>query len=178
MRTNDAPWVRACVGMWLCLGSVGRAASDGPVTASIPNPERVDAAIDRGLAYLSDTQSPDGSFGGGFGKTTGIVSLAGLAFLAKGYSPRTGPYQEAIVRCIEYDLAHQTEYGFFGMVAGGKMYSHNITALFLSEVSGMTDEALQKRIDGALNKATALILRAQRPVVQRLGLAGVEGGAA
>ena len=42
------------------------------------------------------------------------------------------------------------------------MYAHNISTLFLSEVSGMVDPERQKRIKGALARALQLILRAQR----------------
>ncbi len=42
------------------------------------------------------------------------------------------------------------------------MYAHNISTLFLSEVSGMVDPERQKRIKGALSRALHLILRAQR----------------
>ena len=143
------------------LGVLAAASASAQTVANIPDAEKVDAAIDRGLAYLEETQSPDGSFGGTYGKTTAVVSLAGLAFLAKGYSPRQGPHREAIQRCIDYVLSQQDKDGYFGTVANGMMYAHNITTLFLSEVSGMVDADLQKKVGLSVSRAASLILKAQ-----------------
>ncbi|MGN1360067.1 MAG: prenyltransferase, partial [Kiritimatiellia bacterium] len=41
------------------------------------------------------------------------------------------------------------------------MYAHSIATLFLSEVSGMVDSRIQKRIDKVLPDATRILLRAQ-----------------
>lgn len=127
---------------------------------------KVEPAVDRGLEYLAKNQQADGSFANEYGKTTAVVSLSGMAFLAKGYTPGQGPYGEVLNRCVDYVLANQVPYqkmeGYFGGVADGKMYSHNIATLFLCEISGMVDPVRQKKVDGALAKATRLILSAQQ----------------
>ena len=134
--------------------------SDGVLAARV---QEVDKAIDCGLTYLAQKQAKDGSFPGGHGKTTGIVSLCGMAFLAKGYTPGQGPYGETINKCIDYVMNHvDRRNGYMGKVGGGRMYSHCIATLFLSEVSGMMDPVRQKRIDPLLAKATKLILTAQQ----------------
>ena len=39
-------------------------------------------AVERGLDYLVSKQQNDGAFGGGYDSSTGIVALAGMAFLS------------------------------------------------------------------------------------------------
>ena len=127
---------------------------------------RVDPAIEKGLAYLAEVQKEDGSFPENYGDCPGIPSLVGMAFLSKGYLPTEGKYSETLNRVIDYALSTQDDQGLFdeGHAGSGPMYSHNITTLFLSEVSGMVDPDRQKKVTRALGKALALILRAQAVV--------------
>ncbi len=123
---------------------------------------RVDAAVDAGLAYLASEQEEDGSFPGTYGKTCGIVGLAGMAFLSKGHTPGQGMHGETLNRCIDYCLAMQDpKSGYMGH-KNGKMYSHNIATLFLLETSGMTDPERQQRLDRGIAAAIKLILTAQQ----------------
>lgn len=125
--------------------------------------DKVDPAVENALRYLARTQRPDGTFPEGYGDSTGIPSLAGMAFLSKGHLPTEGPYADALNRCIDLVLASQKDDGLFekGNAGTGPMYAHNISTLFLSEVSGMVDPARQEKIALALPKALSLILRAQ-----------------
>ena len=61
-------------------------------------PDEVDEAIERGLEYLASVQKPDGSFPDNHGTTGSISALAGMAFLAKGYTPDSDKYGENIDR--------------------------------------------------------------------------------
>lgn len=126
--------------------------------------ERVEPAIDDGLAYLARVQHEDGSFPQGYGDSTGIPALAGMAFLSMGHLPTGGSYAEPLNRCIDFVLENQKQDGLFekGNGGNGPMYAHNTATLFLSEVSGMVDPERQERIRRALPGALALILRAQR----------------
>jgi hypothetical protein len=86
-----------------------------------------------------------------------------LAFLAKGYTPGTGPHGEVINKGIDFVLKVQKPNGL--LVEGtshGPMYDHTIATLMLSEVSGMVDGQRQKRLDKALGPALKLILTAQQ----------------
>jgi hypothetical protein len=125
--------------------------------------DKVEPAIERGLKYLERVQRLDGSFPEQYGDSTGIPALVGMAFLSKGYLPTEGPYRETINRCIDFALANQKSTGVFekGHAGNGPMYAHNITTLFLSEVSGMVDPGRQERIARALPEALSVILRAQ-----------------
>ncbi len=125
--------------------------------------EPVDKAIDKALAFLAKNQNKEGVFRSGLGNNTAVTSLAVMAFLAKGYTPGTGPYGDVIDRGIDAVLSTQDAKGMLvGQPTHGPMYSHCITTLMLSEVSGMVDPERQKRIDEALPKALKIILDAQR----------------
>jgi len=128
----------------------------------------VDAAIERALAFLAKQQKKDGSFvSGAMDQNTGISSLCVMAFLAKGYTPASGPYQDVINRGIDFILDQQKPNGLLvgETKSHGPMYSHSISALMLAEVSGMVDPDRQQRIDEALSKALKITLAAQK--VQR-----------
>ena len=125
--------------------------------------DKVDPAVENALRYLARVQKPDGSFPESYGDSTGIPALVGMSFLSKGHLPTEGPYAEALNRCIDFVLANQKGDGLFekGNAGTGPMYAHNISTLFLSEVSGMVDPGRQEKIAIALPKALSLILRAQ-----------------
>jgi len=63
----------------------------------------VEAAVDRGLAFLAETQSADGTYRDSYGRSVGIVSLVGMAFLSAGHTPGYGEYASHLARCIEED---------------------------------------------------------------------------
>lgn len=124
---------------------------------------KVDRAVDKALKYLARQQKKDGSYPAALSRNTGIASLCVMAYLSKGYTPGTGPYGKTINRGIDFVLDSQQKNGM--LVAGashGPMYSHTISTLMLSEVSGMVDPARQKRIDEALGRALKLIVEAQK----------------
>jgi len=125
--------------------------------------EKVDPAVEGALEYLSRVQKDDGSYPENYGDSTGIPALAGMAFLSKGHLPTEGPYAEALNRCIDFVLESQRDNGLFekGNAGSGPMYAHNISTLFLSEVSGMVDPGRQEKIAKALPPALKLILKAQ-----------------
>jgi prenyltransferase/squalene oxidase-like repeat protein len=124
---------------------------------------QVDEAVDSALEWLAKNQHKDGYFAGVRGRTNAVVSLTVMAFLCKGHTPGNGDYGEVINKAIDYILAHQnkkngtldTGYG------GGGMYSHCISTLMLSEVSGMLTPERQKKVDKVLAKALKIILSAQ-----------------
>jgi hypothetical protein len=125
--------------------------------------ERVEPAVENGLAFLAQAQNADGSFPGQYGKTSGVAALVGMAFLSKGHLPMGGRYAQTLNTCADYVLDNQQENGLLSPRGGGNdaMYSHNIATLFLSELSGMVDPQRQQRIDSALASALRLILDAQ-----------------
>ena len=124
---------------------------------------KVEPAVERALAYLERQVKPDGTYPGGHGGSTGIVSIVGMAFLSAGHMP-ADPERGATVRaCIDFVLDHQKLSGLLDSGEGGNgpMYAHMISTLFISEVSGMVGSERQARIAKALPSALQLILDAQ-----------------
>lgn len=123
----------------------------------------VEASVDKALRYLADTQSEDGTYSDSYGRSVGVVSLVGMAFLSAGHLPEFGPYRVHIDRCIRYVLDSQRPNGLLdkGDSGHGLMYAHTIATLFLSECSGMVDPETQEQLDQVLSRATKLILEAQ-----------------
>lgn len=124
--------------------------------------DQCDLAIEKALAFLAATQEKNGTWGGGFGSNTAVVSLAVMAFLAKGHVPDDGPYGDVVNRGVDFVLSSQRNDGLIFTQGGGPMYSHGISTLMLSEVVGMTTGERERRVREALARAVKLILDAQR----------------
>ena len=123
-----------------------------------------ETAITNGLAYLANSQQPDGSFPGrGIGRNPAVVALAGMAFLCNGSTPTRGPYGEHAQRCVDYLCANTQPNGFIaieGATSHGPMYGHGFAALFLAEAYGMSP---REDVRDKLAAATRLIVSAQNP---------------
>lgn len=154
--------MKTFVTAWVLAAGLFTASTEAPrAPEAFAENDQVDKAVERGLAYLSKVQLANGAFPADFGRSTGVVSLGGMAFLAKGYLPGRPPYGEVINRCIDYIVANQMDNGMLAK-PDQRMYSHTISTLFLCEVSGMVDPARQKKLDEAIPRAVKLILSAQQ----------------
>jgi prenyltransferase beta subunit len=128
----------------------------------------MDRAIDRALLFLQRTQDSDGAW-----RLTGSRSAAGtglcvMAFLSAGHVPGEGPYAETIEKGVRWVLKTQQTNGVIASDGGHEMYHHGICTLMLAEVAGMTvDERLGAEVRQKLEKAVAIILKAQRPAVPK-----------
>jgi prenyltransferase beta subunit len=119
-------------------------------------------AIEKGLKFLATRQNEDGSFaGGGYGRNSAVVALAGMAWLSSGSTPGRGPYGEQVTRVTDYLLDHVSESGFVsvaGAMSHGPMYEHGFATLYLAEVYGMSPrDDLRDKLLRAIN----LIVRTQ-----------------
>ena len=132
-----------------------------PAMAEVEN-DRVEQSVRKALDFLSRGQNEQGTFESGPAKAfAGIPALCGMAYLAAGDTPLSEPNGPTILRIVDHLLDKaRPEDGYLG-VNGGKMYSHCIATLFLSEVSGMVDSNRQERIAQLLPKCVKLILSAQ-----------------
>lgn len=121
-------------------------------------------AVRKGLAWLAEKQQRDGRFGAGgegFGASSGITALAGIAFMAEGNLPGRGKYGENVQRAVDYILRSSQESGLLASeTAHGVMYSHGFATLFLAEVYGMTQD---EQVKEKLQKAVRLIQKTQNP---------------
>ncbi len=162
-----------CLTALLLSGSggpyVSAQSTSGPAAATaaepfLKNEPEIRRAVFRGLDFLINKENTNGSFPDGHGRSTGISSLVGMALLSTGITPvGQGKYSEAINRRIDYALKNTDDKGIIscGEHGNGPMYAHNISTLFLSEVSGMVDKERQRKIDDVLPKALRVILDAQ-----------------
>jgi hypothetical protein len=131
------------------------------------------AAIERGLSWLS-RQAEEGTLIERFsGAAVGVTALTGLALMAGGHQPGRGRYARAVSKCIDSVLsaANGPVPGFIGSADAQPnfrgmnqqaMYSHGFGCLFLSEVCGMLpDKARQKRVKDVLDQAIAFTVDAR-----------------
>ena len=161
--------VAAMAAALVVLPLAGTARPDTASKALMPYQKPVDQALEKALAYLAKEQRKNGCWSPNPSdlnprNAAAVASLCTMAFLAKGNTPGVGPYGEVINRAIDFVMDSQKKNGILsaGPDANGPMYSHCISTLMLSEVSGMVDPARQQKLDGVLREAAKVILSAQQ----------------
>ena len=139
-----------------------------PAPAGEVGPD-TEEAIERGLAYLADSQNEDGSWSlQGHGDAvvlrsdTAATGLALLSFQGAGYTHRQHQYADTVARGIEWLKANQRSNGDLYRTEDAisnrsvALYSHGIAALAMSEAFGMTqDETLRGAAQSALDYIVA-----------------------
>jgi len=142
--------------------SIAQTTKDSGAIADRPNQVRGDEitpaqrqAVEKGLAWLASKQAADGSFGaanGGYGATSGITALSGLAFMSAGNLPGRGKYGDNVQKAVDYLCKSAQESGLLAAEAAhGVMYSHGFACLFLGEVYGMTgDDDVKEKLQRAV----------------------------
>jgi len=132
--------------------------------------KEIKESVKRGLDFLVKNRKTDGFFKGMYGNTTGAVALVGMAFISSGSTPGEGPYGDDINRCIDLVLKNKQSNDWLNhysnsvsLIGHGErvMYSVVLSALFLTEVSGMVDPKRQKKVDDLIAKSIKFILDAQ-----------------
>ncbi len=148
------------IALWIAASAVSGgalAAESNDSTAAATQP-----AIEKGLHYLAERQTDDGSFAtNGFGRNVAVCALAGMAWLAGGSTPDQGPYGQELTRVTDYLVDHAQPSGFITVAdaeSHGPMYGHGFATLYLAEVCGMSprDDLREK-----LSRAVDLIVRTQ-----------------
>ena len=126
--------------------------------------QRVDATVDRGLAYLASQQQRDGSISAPRTGQPGITSLAVMAFLSRGHTPGDGPYGAQLLKAIEFVQSCQRPDGLLsaaepepahvhdGASHAGN-YNHAIAGLMLTEIYGMQSAAQQAQTAQTIRRA-------------------------
>ena len=114
-------------------------------------------AVDKGLAWLSGRQAPDG----GYMNHAGITALCGLAFMEQGNLPLRGKYAANVQKCLEFVENSCQQSGLISANSdAGPMYGHGFATVFLGEIYGMTgDEQVKEK----LQRAVHLIETTQNP---------------
>lgn len=139
-----------------------------------------EAAVARGLRWLSKHQFPDGGWnfnlencpgcrgnckdsGDGGEARLGATAMALLPFLGAGQTHREGQYREVVRKGLYYLTTHTKNAGGFLSMhePRGTMYSHGLGTIALCEAYAMTgDRTLAPYAQGAVN----YIVYAQDPV--------------
>lgn len=159
------PWVMAIAVVLSSSGfGVAQRAEDPKSVVTVEEWNRIDSAVDRGLAYLARRQHPDGSIDSPITGQPGITSLAVLAFLSRGHVPGDGPYGDQLMQAIDFVLGCQRRDGMLsaaepepehahdGASHAGN-YNHAISALMLTEVYGMLSDERAVRASATIVKA-------------------------
>ncbi|HEY3393914.1 MAG TPA: hypothetical protein VGK58_14475, partial [Lacipirellulaceae bacterium] len=73
--------------------------------------QRVDAAVERALAWMVTQQQDDGSFITLQRGQPGVTCLCVMAFMAQGHLPGAGPYGARLERATDYVLDCQKQNG-------------------------------------------------------------------
>lgn len=139
--------------------------------------QRVDAGVQRALAFLASQQQPDGSFPTLSHGQPGVTSLCVLAFMAHGHNPGEGQFGSCLEDATRFILRCQKPNGLIALegpegeeisrdvehfvgVAGA--YNHAISALTLAEMYGMSAENKSGSVQAAVSKALKASLTMQR----------------
>ena len=142
------------VSLWF-LSSPVAAAQELFESAVDTVPLEIDRMYTKGVQFLVQSQTPQGTWGDPQGSQPAVVALAVVALLAHGEDPNSGPYSQNIKRGLDYILSQQNkETGYIGT----SMYNHGFATLALAEAYGMVQD---DRLGPALDDAVKLILRAQ-----------------
>ena len=173
-----------CLLLVLAVGVLGilpqhqavRAAAPSPVMPELVNRKTL-KSIDRGLAYLVNTQRRDGSWlnQGGYGMYPAVMTgLSGLALMAGGSTPESGPHAKNVAKAMNYLLRVAATHND-GLVAGPgaeyrSMYGHGFAMLFLAQCYGVelnasTEAKLRKVLTGGVQ----LIVKSQSKKTSRFG---------
>ncbi len=138
----------------------------GGAVAQAPKRERApfEKAVDKALLFLHTERRNEGAWpSAGDNKNVAATSLAVMAFLSAGHVPGEGRYGKTIENGVRAVLKAQQPNGLIASMGGHhQMYHHGIATLMLAEVGGMSKGELNKDVRKALEKAVALILKAQR----------------
>ena len=130
--------------------------------------EQIDQATARGLTWLASQQDRDGSFPTLRTAQPAVTSLCIMAFLTCGHLPGEGKYGAQLERGVDFVLRCQLPNGIlsaagapggpdpegtFATAYNTATYNHAIAGTMLTEVYGMTEGGVARRIRDAIKAA-------------------------
>jgi hypothetical protein len=151
------------------LASAAALRADDPPRPAVLSPE-IQAAVDKGLAWLAGRQNANGSWTcrigqklmnnylGKDGDHVGTTALAGLAFMGGGSLPQRGRFGKETAKALDFVLGCVRREDGYITHQSSRMYEHAFATLFLAEVYGMSP---REDVKNALKNAAGLIVRSQ-----------------
>ena len=137
---------------------------------------RIDAAVNRGLAFLASQQRADGSFPSYDNAQPAVTSLCVLAFMSQGHTPGNGPYGAKLDRAVKFIISCQKQNGLIMYVGADEpeinrniehmigalgSYDHAISSLTLAELYGMNPSKNAANMKGIITKSIRATLEIQ-----------------
>ena len=162
------------IGTFAGVGLEGRGkASRAQLVREGGGTEGSEKAVEMALKWLQQHQNPNGSWSfehlegncpcrdrGSMDAHNGATAMALLPFLGAGHTHKEGQYKRVVEAGLYFLLSRQQRNGAF-IEGGGRLYSHGLCAIALSEAYAMTqDQMLMRPAQAALN----YIAYAQDPV--------------
>jgi hypothetical protein len=148
---------------WLAIGLLFVAAACFPPKAhgQDPNDEitaQSEAALQRGLEWLSKNQGPEGNWGS---RDLGLVSMGALAFMSAGHASGRGTFGREVDRALEFVVNRARPSGLLNIGdAQRDMYNHGLSTFVLGQAHGMTT-ARDRKLNQVLDSALKLIANTQ-----------------
>lgn len=146
-------------------GAAAAASLGGRFADGAKRNPRWQEAIDRGLQWVSKTQSSLGHWTAGT-YPTAMTALAGTALLCSGSTTTQGPYARQIRRAVDYLSTKSRPNGLIGDPLSDNRYTygHGFSMLFLSQVLG-EEEDIERREEliDILSRAVQFSGMAQTP---------------
>jgi len=128
-------------------------------------------SVERGLKYLADLQSNNGSWSGSQDGATypvTMTSLAGMALLCGGNTTSRGPYADNVRKAVRYIMSQAVNSN--GIIASGgengrTMYPHGFGLMFLACAYDMeSDERMRERMRTVIENGIKATSSAQSPL--------------
>ncbi|MBI1367715.1 MAG: prenyltransferase [Planctomycetes bacterium] len=156
----------ACITLLIGLLAATHARGQGVEDTVLPDPQqmaRIEASVDRAIAYLAQQQREDGTWPQGIngrGGNNGINAMCLLAMLGRGHAPNRGPYKMVVDRGVRFILSTQDTKGLYASPAPshGPMYEHALATLAMIEAYGFIPRMEMRR---SVQRAVDLIVRSQ-----------------
>jgi hypothetical protein len=117
-----------------------------------------EAALDRGLDWLSKNQGEEGNWRC---NDLGLVAMGALAFMSAGHAPGRGKYGDEVQRALDYVINNAKPSGLLNISNSQRdMYNHGLATLVLGQAHGMVTRRDQ-RLNATLDHALRLIALTQ-----------------
>src|SRR5688500_20391883 len=121
-----------CLALFAVAGgflAAARGQDDGEITA------QSEAALDKGLVWLSKNQGPEGNWGS---NDLGLVSMGALAFMSAGHAPGRGKYGRELDKALEYVTSRAKPSGLLNISdAQRDLYNHGLATFVMGQAHGM-----------------------------------------